>query len=87
MATSVNLGDQLEEFIADAVRTGRYGSRSEVLREGVRLVQEREAQFARLRSEIQRGLDEADAGRLVDAGNGFDRVDAMLDGLETAKRR
>ena len=35
MPSSVNLGEQLETFISEAVKTGRYGSRSEVLREGV----------------------------------------------------
>lgn len=43
MASSANLGKLLEEYVADLVRTGRYNSRSEVLREGVRLVEEREA--------------------------------------------
>lgn len=86
MATSVNLGDQLEAFITDAVKTGRYGSRSEVLREGVRLVQEREAQLQRLRAEIQKGIDDADAGRVVDADEAFDEVERMLDDIEAAKR-
>jgi len=63
MASSVNLGDQLEAFITDAVKNGRYGSRSEVLREGVRLVQEREAAWARFDAEIQKGIDDLDAGR------------------------
>jgi antitoxin ParD1/3/4 len=63
MASSVNLGEQLEAFITEAVKTGRYGSRSEVLREGVRLVQEREAAWARLETEIQKGIDDVEAGR------------------------
>ncbi|HEX8620508.1 MAG TPA: type II toxin-antitoxin system ParD family antitoxin [Allosphingosinicella sp.] len=62
MASSVNLGEQLEAFITEAVKNGRYGSRSEVLREGVRLVQEREAKWARLEAEIQKGLNDLDAG-------------------------
>ena len=86
MATSVNLGDRLEAFISDAVKTGRYGSRSEVLREGVRLVQEREAQLARLRAEIQKGIADADAGRVVDADEAFDEIERMLDDIEAAKR-
>ncbi|MFL6856649.1 MAG: type II toxin-antitoxin system ParD family antitoxin [Allosphingosinicella sp.] len=63
MASSVNLGDQLEAFITAAVKNGRYGSRSEVLREGVRLVQEREAAWARLEAEIQIGIDAVEAGQ------------------------
>lgn len=75
MASSVNLGDQLEAFITEAVKTGRYGSRSEVLREGVRLVQEREAAWARLEAEIQIGIDAAERGELIDAEEVFDRLE------------
>jgi antitoxin ParD1/3/4 len=74
MASSVNLGDQLEAFITEAVKKGRYGSRSEVLREGVRLVQEREAKWARFEAEVQKGIDDADAGRTEDADVVFDRL-------------
>jgi antitoxin ParD1/3/4 len=63
MASSVNLGEQLEAFITEAVKRGRYGSRSEVLREGVRLVQEREAAWAQLDAEIQKGIEDIEAGR------------------------
>jgi antitoxin ParD1/3/4 len=74
MASSVNLGEQLEAFITEAVKRGRYGSRSEVLREGVRLVQEREAAWTRLEAEIQEGLDDIDAGRTEDLEVVFDRL-------------
>lgn len=74
MASSVNLGEQLEAFITEAVKNGRYGSRSEVLREGVRLVQEREAKWARFEAEIQKGIDSADRGELHDAEEVFDRL-------------
>lgn len=40
---SADLGHQLESFVTKLVETGRYNSKSEVLREGIRLVQEREA--------------------------------------------
>ena len=75
MASSVNLGEQLESFITEAVRNGRYGSRSEVLREGVRLVQEREALLARAKAEIQKGIDAADRGELQDADEVFERLE------------
>lgn len=38
---SADLGKQLESYVQQLVDTGRYGSKSEVLREGVRLVQDR----------------------------------------------
>jgi antitoxin ParD1/3/4 len=46
MAANVELGDELEEFVTNLVASGRYGSKREVLQEGVRLVQEREALLA-----------------------------------------
>ena len=47
---SADLGQQLERFVARLVEAGRYNSKSEVLREGVRLIQEREARLAALKS-------------------------------------
>ena len=74
MASSVNLGEQLEAFIDQAVKTGRYGSRSEVLREGVRLVQEREAKWARFDAEIQKGLESSERGEFDPARSGVRRA-------------
>ena len=62
MAGSVNLGARLDTVVDDLVGKGRYGSRSEVLREGVRLVMEREARLVRFEAEIQVGLDAVDRG-------------------------
>ena len=74
MPSSVNLGEKLEGFIAEAIKNGRYGSRSEILREGVRLVQEREARWARFESEIEKGIKDVEAGRTEDAEVVFDRL-------------
>ncbi|QNA83081.1 type II toxin-antitoxin system ParD family antitoxin [Sphingomonas sp. So64.6b] len=74
MAGSVNLGDQLDGVVDKLVKAGRYGSRSEVLREGIRLVQEREAKLARFEAEIQRGIDDIAAGRTKPADEVFDRL-------------
>jgi antitoxin ParD1/3/4 len=72
MAMSADLGKPLEEFVENLVKSGRYRSRSEVLREGVRLVQEREAKLAHFKAEIQKGIDSADRGELFDADEVFD---------------
>ena len=60
---SADLGAQLEGFIAKLVESGRYGSKSEELREGVRLVEEREKRLALLDAALERGLADVDAGR------------------------
>lgn len=61
--TSAKLGPRLESYVTELVRSGRYGSRSEVLREGVRLVEEREKRLAALDAAIARGLADVEAGR------------------------
>ncbi|WP_323123560.1 type II toxin-antitoxin system ParD family antitoxin [Burkholderia alba] len=60
---SAYLGKQLERYVAQLVATGRYGSKSEVLREGVRLVHEREVQRSTSDVATQSGLCDANAGR------------------------
>jgi antitoxin ParD1/3/4 len=63
MAISADLGEKLEAVVNDLVKNGRYNSKSEVLREGVRLVQEREAALAELYAAIDEGIADVEAGR------------------------
>jgi antitoxin ParD1/3/4 len=78
---SADLGGQLEGFVTRLVETGRYNSKSEVLREGVRLIQEREARLAALDASIQRGLADAEAGRTSLADTVFDRLEGKYRAL------
>lgn len=78
MAVSADLGEALESFVTRLVASGRYHSKSEVLREGVRLVQERESRLAALDASIARGLTDADAGRVKPSAEVFDRLEAQL---------
>lgn len=59
--TSVALGDHFQRFIEQQVADGRFGSASEVVRAGLRLLEERETQLASLRRAIQEGLDSGPA--------------------------
>jgi len=85
MASSVDLGNRLEEVVTQLVKTGRYNSRSEILREGVRLVQEREARLAALDAAIARGIADADAGRLHDLDDVAERLDAKYAAMSKAR--
>lgn len=78
---SADLGPQLETFVTSLVKNGRYNSKSEVLREGVRLVQDREARLAALDTMIAQGLADADAGLVVPASDAFDRLEAKYRAL------
>lgn len=82
---SADLGKQLESFVSRLVETGRYGSKSEVLREGVRLIQDREARLAALDASVARGLADADAGRTKLANEVFDRLEAKYAAMVSKK--
>jgi antitoxin ParD1/3/4 len=64
MPSSVSLGTQLESAVQQLVDSGRYQSKSEVIREGVRLVEEREKRLALLDAALERGIADADARRV-----------------------
>ncbi|OYX37229.1 MULTISPECIES: type II toxin-antitoxin system ParD family antitoxin [unclassified Sphingomonas] len=66
------LGSYLEGIVAELVTNGCYNSKSEVLREGIRLVQEREAWLAALDASIACGFEDAAAGRTQPADAVFD---------------
>ncbi|MBL8576733.1 MAG: type II toxin-antitoxin system ParD family antitoxin [Mesorhizobium sp.] len=78
MAISADLGNYLEEYVTELVTKGRYNSKSEVLREGVRLVQEREKRLAALDQALARGLADVEAGRMRPAEEVFDRLEAKF---------
>ena len=86
MAISADLGEKLEAVVNDLVANGRYNSKSEVLREGVRLVQEREAALAKLWAEIDKGIEDIKAGRVYDAEEVFDELEARYQAKIVAEK-
>jgi antitoxin ParD1/3/4 len=76
MAISADLGETLENVVTDLVKNGRYNSKSEVLREGVRLVQERETRFKQLDASIRLAIAEADASGWLPADEVFSQLEA-----------
>ncbi|WP_105418908.1 type II toxin-antitoxin system ParD family antitoxin [Neorhizobium sp. T25_27] len=54
---NVSIDPRWEKFIEEAVQDGRYSSASDVVREGLRLVQEREAKLSALRDTLQRSFE------------------------------
>jgi antitoxin ParD1/3/4 len=75
MPSSYAIGDHFEAFIRDQIQQGRYASASEVVREGLRILEDREklraAKLEALRTDIQRG---ADSGAGIPAASVFAAV-------------
>ena len=55
--TSVALGDYFEHFVDDKVSTGRFKNASEVIRAGLRLLEEEESKIVALRKAIAEGIN------------------------------
>jgi antitoxin ParD1/3/4 len=62
---NVSIGERWQGFVERVVSEGRYGSASEVVREGLRLVEEREAKLLALRAALDDSI--ARGGEVTDA--------------------
>jgi antitoxin ParD1/3/4 len=63
---NVHLGETFDKFVAELIATGLYQSQSEVIREGLRLLKEKEdlrkLKLETLKKEIQTGIDQLERG-------------------------
>ncbi len=63
---NISLTPELEQMVDDKVKSGRYASASEVIREGLRLLEEQDEvkhlRIAEVRRKIDRGIDQLDRG-------------------------
>ena len=63
MTISVDLGPRLESFVEELVAAGTYASRDALVRDAIRLIEEREVRFATLDAALAEGLADIEAGR------------------------
>lgn len=63
---NVSLTDELEKFVDGKVESGLYNNASEVVREGLRLLKENDEIRQRMRENIERGVLDAQSGRMLD---------------------
>jgi len=77
--TSISLGNYFDQFVSSQVSVGRFKNVSEVVREGLRLLEDEEIKTIALRNAIQKGLE---SPRVVN----FD-FDENLKQLKAEKRK
>jgi len=75
---NANLGRVLEQFVTELLDSGLYQSQSEVIREGLRLLKEREdlkkLRLDEFRKEVDLGVQQADRGEFVDGPKAFRQI-------------
>ncbi|MDM9629199.1 type II toxin-antitoxin system ParD family antitoxin [Rhizobium sp. S152] len=71
--TEIHLSDDQKAFIEEQVADGRYRNADEVVAAGLRLLGSEEGAIQELRRQIQMGIDDIDAGRVVT----FDSAEEM----------
>ena len=76
MPSSYTLGRHFETFVQAQLSSGRYNNASEVIRDALRLMEERERRLQVLDGAIARGVADLAAGRVKDADRVFDRLEA-----------
>lgn len=91
MATvHVNLTPELERLVREKVEAGLYDDASDVVREALRLLLERDqvrnARLEELRTRIRLGVAQARRGELVEGEDVFARLEAELDEAERTQR-
>ncbi|MEZ5355434.1 MAG: type II toxin-antitoxin system ParD family antitoxin [Bryobacteraceae bacterium] len=93
--TTVNISitPELDAFLQSRVKSGRYQTTSEVVREALRLLERRERErdeaFEHLKAKLKRGAAQAEAGELLDGEEVFAELRQMLAdrrGTKTRKR-
>jgi antitoxin ParD1/3/4 len=63
---NISLTPELEQLVNDKVKTGMYQTASEVIREGLRLLRERDQRVESLRRDVRAGFDAIERGEFTD---------------------
>lgn len=77
--TSISLGNHFESFIDSTVSEGRFKNASEVIRAGLRLLEEEESKIVALKKAINEGIESGTAKDFI--------AKIHLEDLKTAKRK
>jgi antitoxin ParD1/3/4 len=89
--TTVNISitPELDAFLRSRVKSGRYQTTSEVVREALRLLErqerERDEAFQQLKARLETGADQAERGELLDGDAVFDELREMIEERRRSK--
>ena len=86
MSTNVHLTPALEQFARDVVAEGRYNNVSEVVRSGLRMLQDAEARRQTFTAMLHEVEAEVDRDGSVSAEEVFAGIDQIIDEAERGKR-
>jgi antitoxin ParD1/3/4 len=88
---NVSLTPELEKLVESKVQSGRYQSASEVIREGLRLLDDqdrlRNAQLEEVRRKIQIGIDQLDRGEGIEGGTVLAELKQRSKALRKTRKR
>jgi len=88
---NISLTPELDAFLQSRVKSGRYQTTSEVVREALRLLQnqekEREAGLKQLKAKLQRSAAQAERGELLDADEVFQELRQLIAERKGAKKK
>lgn len=80
---NVSITPELDSFLQSRVKSGRYQTTSEVVREALRLLErherEREETLNQLKAKLERGAGQAERGELIDGDEVFAELREMID--------
>jgi antitoxin ParD1/3/4 len=91
--TTVNISitPELDAFLQNRVKSGRYQTTSEVVREALRLLErqerEREESFQQLKVKLNRGATQAERGELIDGDEVFDELRELIEERRRARKK
>ena len=89
--TTVNISitPELDAFLQKRVKSGRYQTTSEVVREALRLLErhekERDEAFQQLKAKLKRGAAQAERGELIDGAEVFEELREMIEERRRSK--
>ena len=88
---NISLTPELDAFLQSRVKSGRYQTTSEVVREALRLLQrqekERDQAFQQLKLKLDRGAGQAERGELLNGDKVFEELRELIEERRRAKKK